>query len=188
MEHLDYSQILEKIGPEKDMSRLTEEEWLFYDMVRAVKSRSADDERQAIQMAIRQFSRQYGVQMNTNENRINMKTSNKTWIGIAAGVAVLVVAYFFLWSPSQSADEIFSKNFKPMTAYISVAKDKATQYGMAGGGAEGRDSFLRALALYEKSRYEEAIKIFAPLVENYPDDNDSRFYLSFYTFTVYYQS
>ena len=38
MEHLDYSQILEKIGPEKDMSKLTEEEWLFYDMVRAVKT------------------------------------------------------------------------------------------------------------------------------------------------------
>ena len=53
MEHLDYLKIIEKIGVEKDLSRLTEEELLFYDMVKAIKCRSADDERIIIQQAIR---------------------------------------------------------------------------------------------------------------------------------------
>jgi hypothetical protein len=48
MEHIDYSEIIKKIGPEKDLSKLTEEELLYYDMVRAVKSKAADKERKMI--------------------------------------------------------------------------------------------------------------------------------------------
>jgi TolA-binding protein len=177
MEHLDFSKIKEKIGPEKDLSKLTEEELLFYDIVRAIQSKSADDERQIIQKAIEQLKHRT-TNFKTNENQINMKTSNRTWIGIAAGIAILVVAYFFLWNPTKSTDQIFSENFTPTKDYISSAKDNAMQYGMAGGSAESRDSLLKALQFYENNQYEEAMKILAPYVDTYPEDNMARFHLS----------
>lgn len=177
MEHLDFSKILEKIGPDRDLSRLTEEELLFYDIVRAIQSRSADDERQIIKQAIKEF-KQKELKLITNENRTNMKTSNKTWIGIAAGVAIMVVAYYFLWSPTISNEEIFKQNFKPSTEFIGPAKDKAMQYGMAGSGSEGRDSFLQAMALFESGNYDEAMKILGPYLDTYPDDNMARFHLA----------
>jgi TolA-binding protein len=177
MEHLDFSKILEKIGPDKDLSRLTEEELLFYDMIRAIQSRGANDERQIIKQVISQ-SKEQQFKVNTNENRINMKTSNKTWIGIAAGVAIMVVAYYFLWSPTISNEEIFKQNFKPSTEFIGPAKDKAMQYGMAGSGSEGRDSFLQAMALFESGNYDEAMKILGPYLDTHPEDTMARFHLA----------
>jgi tetratricopeptide (TPR) repeat protein len=177
MEQLDFSKILEKIGPDKDLTKLNEEELLFYDMVRAIQSRSADDEKQIIQQVLKQFKNQQFI-VKTNENRINMKSTNKIWIGIAAGVAILVVAYFFLSKPSVSTDELFSANFKPSKEFVAKSKDKAMSYGMASTGTESRDSFLKALALYESNEYDQAMKILGPYVESYPTDNEARFHLS----------
>lgn len=177
MEHLDYSKIIEKIGPEKDLSKLTEEELWYYDLVRAVKSRSADDEKERIRNAIRQAKNEQ-FKIHTNQNRINMKTSNKTWIGIAAGFAILVVAYFLLWNKGKSNEDIFFESFKTHTDYLNVAKDKAQQYGMAGTGTETRDSFLMAIEFFENNKYDEAIKILVPFVDNHPENVDARYMLS----------
>jgi TolA-binding protein len=179
MEQLDYNKILEKIGLEKDLSRLTEEELLFYDMVKAIKSKSADDEKLAIQEAIKIFKQQeIKITLNKNENQVNMKTNNRTWIGIAAGIAILVVAYFLFWNPGKSTDEMYAESFKPESEHVAKARENSMQFGMASATAESRDSFLNGLKLYESNKYDESMKILAPYVENYPEDNDARFYLA----------
>jgi hypothetical protein len=139
MEHIDYSEIIKKIGPEKDLSKLTEEELLYYDMVRAVKSKAADKERKMIKAV-----------MAGSENKSHLQTykkftimNNKTWIGVAAALVLIIVAYIYLWQPSKSPDEIFANSFSPEMEYVSKAKEKAMNFGMVDSGTESRDSFLR---------------------------------------------
>ncbi len=174
MEHIDFSEIIRKIGPDKDLSKLTEEELYYYDMVRAVKSKSADEERKKINEVIKKAQTKSHLQT----NKFFWIMNNKTWIGAAAAIGLLIVAYLYLWQPSKSPDEIFANSFSPEKEYVSKAKEKAMNFGMVDSGTESRDSFLKAMQFYEENNYDEAMKILGPYVETYPADTDARFYLS----------
>ena len=54
MESIDYKTILEKLGPEKNFSNLTEDELYVYDLIKAIKHTAALEEKNKISQAINQ--------------------------------------------------------------------------------------------------------------------------------------
>ena len=51
MESIDYKTILEKLGPEKNFSNLTEDELYVYDLIKAIKHTASLEEKNKISQA-----------------------------------------------------------------------------------------------------------------------------------------
>lgn len=175
MEHLDYSKILEKLGKEKNFSVLTEEEHLFYDVVRAIKYVSASEEKNKINQSISHPTQQ---DSKTTVHRIPFILSTKTWLRIAAGIAIFITAYLFLQKKETNLDEVYSNYFKQENSYLPTAVEKLEQYSMVDLNAGSRDSLLAGLKFYEKLQFDQATKILSSYSNQYPEEYTSRFYLA----------
>ncbi|MBK9722354.1 MAG: hypothetical protein IPO78_12175 [Saprospiraceae bacterium] len=181
MEPLDYADIIKKMGPERDVSRLTEEELDVYNSVKAIKHQSSIEEKGRIKMAIQNSESGLKTYPLSNLNSGGFKTMNlfsKTWVRIAAGLIILIVAYFFLLKKSISVDHFYVQNFHQESDYLDIVKDNLSKYGMIDLNIESRDSILKGLDHYEKKEFIEAVRILEAYTMHYPEDHAARFYLA----------
>lgn len=117
---------------------------------------------------------------------IKMNNSKSTWmrpLAIAASVAVLLGAGFYLMKPSDSQNSssdmatVFAEYNQPDKAKIAKILDNLESSGFADENKNKADSLVQALSFYEKGEYKTAISSINEYLERYPEDNTAKLYL-----------
>jgi len=180
MESIDYKTILEKLGPEKNFSNLTEDELYVYDLIKAIKHTAALEEKNKISQAINQSPdhSKIGTSFDPPANPSIFPFKWKIWYNVAASIALIIITFLILRTNSADPNEIFTLHFKPEAEYIIKAKENLSQYGMIDQQAESRDSILKGLELYETKNYKAAIALLTDYSIHYPEQYTARFYLA----------
>lgn len=115
---------------------------------------------------------------------IKMKSTKSIWrrpLAIAASLAVLLTAGYFLFSPTnnnqQNLAATFEKFKQPETTATSEILDKLEASGFADDNKSKQDSLAAALTLYEQGAYKKAISYVNQYLKTYPEDKVAKLYL-----------
>jgi len=110
---------------------------------------------------------------------IKMEPKKKfNWIGVAAAIAALVVAFiWFNQDTAPSPEEAYAKFYKKETKVLNQTLDDLEVFGIGDPEKDRKDQLVTALKLYEGDNYQAAVDGFNNYLATHSPDPTASYYL-----------